>query len=244
MTVRLIGSDQGPAATAASGINSHAEGANTTASGNYAHAEGSAAQASGASSHAEGASTKATGAYAHAEGSNTTAAANLSHAGGNYATADVMGAWTRSAVQPSAPFPNGTRAQVGIYNMAVYTASTTSTMLTTDGSGTAVTTGAAANVLVIPLYANFLVQMSISVRRPGVATSSQGWLFSCLLGRDSGSARLVGAATQLATWSDATIGTINITAGTNYLAVFVTAATAAPATWHCLMQVNEMASSL
>ena len=56
------------AANIATGIDSHAEGADTIASGEYSHAEGNGSTARGDSSHAEGTETKAIGSYSHAEG--------------------------------------------------------------------------------------------------------------------------------------------------------------------------------
>ena len=60
----------------ASGLYSHAEGANTIASGETSHAEGNEVIASGEYSHAEGSLTRAFGTYSHAEGQNTTASGN------------------------------------------------------------------------------------------------------------------------------------------------------------------------
>jgi len=67
----------------ASGICSHAEGADTTANGNACHAEGSGTIASYNGSHAEGSETIASNGYAHAEGEKTTASGWVSHAEGS-----------------------------------------------------------------------------------------------------------------------------------------------------------------
>lgn len=230
MTVRLIGSDQGPAATAASGINSHAEGANTTASGNYAHAEGSAA--------------KATGANSHAEGNTTTASAPGSHAGGNYATADAIGAWARGTMTPGNVY--GARVQYGTYAMAAATTSTAGTVLTMDANSTVNYTPGTANVLVIPLYSNYVFQLMLTVRRIGGGAVSNGWHFSGMVARDNGNARLVGSPTQLATWTDGTsLGTVAIAVNAtfSYLTVTVSPSSATATSWHGVLTTNELSTT-
>lgn len=65
----------------ASGVSSHAEGANSVAEGEFSHAEGNASRTSGWASHAEGQS-QADGDYSHSEGDTTVAKGAASHAEG------------------------------------------------------------------------------------------------------------------------------------------------------------------
>ena len=65
----------------ASGISSHAEGANSVAEGHFSHAEGNASRTSGWASHAEGQS-QANGDYSHSEGDIAVANGTASHAEG------------------------------------------------------------------------------------------------------------------------------------------------------------------
>lgn len=131
------------------------------------------------------------------------------------------------------------RSQVAAYTLGALTTTTAATVLTFDGAAVG-----ASNVLTVPLYANFLFQSSLSVRRPATATASQGWLHSGLIARDvGGNARMVGSVTQIATWSDVALGSVTFTANTagNYLAVTVTPASAVTLAWQCVLTVNELA---
>lgn len=83
-TASGMGSHAEGAETAASGTYSHAEGNATTASGFFSHAEGGGAKANGRGSHAEGHYTKASGDYSHAEGMYTEAASEAQHVLGKY----------------------------------------------------------------------------------------------------------------------------------------------------------------
>lgn len=247
---------EGDTATA-SGTSSHAEGSSTTAGGPYSHsegyqcasqgncghAEGQGSFASGPYTHAEGINAGATAIASHAEGSNTSSGGGYSHAGGLYAKADALGSWARSAVQPSTV--SASRAQVAIYNMALVTANTTAATLTFDGQAlNAVNPG--GNVLIVPLYSNYLFNFTLTARRPVNTGWSQGWVFNGLIARDSGSARMVGTATQAVTWNDGSAaGTVAITANTtsNYLQIQVTAANTGATHWHGVLMVNEFSST-
>lgn len=66
----------------ASGLFSHAEGANTVANNNNTHAEGNNTTASNYNAHAEGTGTRASGVGSHAEGQGSIASGNVAHAEG------------------------------------------------------------------------------------------------------------------------------------------------------------------
>ena len=86
-TGEIFNSYRGAAANEASGLASHAEGANTTASASGAHAEGYNTTASGNYSHAEGYNTTASGNDSHSEGNRSTASGSYSHAEGDHTEA-------------------------------------------------------------------------------------------------------------------------------------------------------------
>ena len=113
----------------ASGIFSHAEGAQTTASGDHSHAEGAQTTASHDSSHAEGSGTTTSGDYQHVQGRYNIVdddAHNYAHIVGNGSsdkrsnahTLDWYGnAWYAGSVECTKTIlksPNGTRYEITV----------------------------------------------------------------------------------------------------------------------------------
>lgn len=131
-----------------------------------------------------------------------------------------------------------------VYQLTAQTTATTAVALTFDGSNVANPTGTPANVLLIPTFTNILFELNVTVRERTIATASQGWLYSGLAARDSGSSRIVGTVTQLATWSETTTnGTVTVTANTasNYLSIVATPSNANTLNWRAVLTVNQLA---
>lgn len=181
------------------------------ATGRFSHAEGYGTNATELASHAEGWNALASGLQSHAEGWASAATGNYSHAGGYAGKADAINSWASG--WPAAAV-SGSRAQVSIYKVGCLTTSGSSAAatLTMDGQPTVnVSGGAAQNVLTLAPYTAYLFDLKVVARRPAGVTGSQGWIYSGLATRDSGGAVLAGTVTQIATWSNATQGTVTIT---------------------------------
>lgn len=110
------------AANIATGIDSHAEGADTIASGEYSHAEGNGSNARGDSSHAEGTETKAIGSYSHAEGLRAQANGDFgSHAEGADTIASGFSSHAEgngSAASGNYSHAEGSSKAIGMYSHA------------------------------------------------------------------------------------------------------------------------------
>lgn len=255
-TVLALGAHAEGQRTRAPGLAAHAEGINSQAAGASSHAEGNGTYISpnGDSAHVEGINTAASAPYGHAEGNTTTASGQsghaegylseangvYSHAGGLQSYANKIGQWARSSLQPATI--NAQRAQCSIYTMGMQTTATSTVFLTLDGTTALNLTGPTTNQLVIPLYSTYQFSLTLVTRRVGVATASQGWVYNGMIARDSGNARIVGTVTQTATWSDAALATVAITANTSsqYLQVAVTPATSTLMSFNGVLTVNEL----
>lgn len=226
MTAKTLGAERESTAAQVA-YAAHAEGARTTASAAYAHAEGYNNTASAQTAHVEGQQNTASGYY--------------SHAGGVNANADAHASFSRGGAGGGL---GSSRAQVSIYELGIVTTnSAQSYFLTFDGSGSLVFTGAGTNTLFVPQFSNYQFELNLTARRAASSTTSQGWLYAGLIARDSGNCRMVGSVTQLATWSDTSLGSVSITANTtwNILSIQVTPSSSSSTTWHGVLTVNELA---
>lgn len=238
MTVRYVGYGQ-EAGGVASGTHSHAEGTKTTASGIAAHAEGNSGDASGLYSHAEGIATTASGITSHAEGDSSVASGSTTHAQGHMGVADAPYMHAHGAFRMTGV----SRFQSALYGLSARTATTSARTLTFDASLSVNFAPPNNNVLLLPTYVTYSFQLQLVARREVTATASQGWLLAGLVARDTGAPRMVGAVTQLATWTDATSqGTVAITVHTinNYLNIAVTPASGTATYWLGTLRVTEL----
>jgi hypothetical protein len=220
----------------------HSEGSGTAASGQYGHAEGYNSLASGIYSHCEGYTGTASGSATHCEGYSSVASANFTHAGGRLARADGLGSWARA----SGALSSASRYQVAVYTLGATTSSLSAATLTFDHTGSPQYSGNNQNVLVVPMYGNYLFDLTLSTRLPSTATRSCGWAYKGMIARDTGNVRIVGAVTQVATWADgAALGAVAVTADTTNqcLQIAVTATTTSPVPWFGVLTVNEMVAT-
>jgi hypothetical protein len=227
--------DTGPGSPKNKGIYSHTEGSGNTASGNYAHAEGQSCTASGDCSHAEGNNTVASGFYSHAQGASSTASANYAHAEGNGGTASgnfshvegFQGAAPRYAQHAKA---SGQFAAIGDAQLASFvarrsTTDATASILSFDGSGTVVTSGATTNVLTLAVARALKFRVEVIARRTDVEGTVAGWTIEGVLAREtSGNVRIVGS-TVTTKWYDsgAANWTVTATADTTNQCLAITA---------------------
>lgn len=269
MTLRVMGAEAEVFARPVPGTAAHAEGSNTLAAGSYSHAEGLSSTTSGQSAHAEGNTTTASGNYSHAEGGSTTASSNYAHAegqgcnssaacthsegyfsvsgaqyahaGGYQGKADGLASWARGSAA-LAGLTGSTRAQVATYTLGAYTTTITAATMTFDASATITTSGINTNVLILPASSNYLFELTVTSRRPAATNWSTGVVYKGLIAREStGTARLVGTPTQVASWQDGSNGTVTIAANaSNYLQVTVTAASAVATSWFGVLTTTEL----
>lgn len=220
--------------TQAVGAASHAEGLGTYAGAGGAHAEGQGSSASASNSHAEGLNTSTTASYAHAEGGSSVASGTYSHAQGQWGRATVAASHVQGFMSASSSL----LGQAGIYGLNTNTTSTSTTVLTANGSVLYNT----ANVLVVGTFVNMAFDVMITGRKYGTATASAAWRYSGLIARDSLSVRLVGTPTLLGSWADSTIGTVAISADTTNqcLQIAVTPNSPTQTQWQAVVYTNEM----
>lgn len=218
----------------ASGPASHTEGYGGTASGSYCHAEGDTTISSGQGTHSEGVSTNASGLGAHAEGYQSQAPGDYSHAQGRQAKAIAAGQHAQAAGQ----FTAAGDAQTATYVARQSTTDATPAVLFFNGGASATLTGAAVNVLTVPVDRAHQFTVNVVARRSDVSGDTAGWEFRGLVGRgSSGNAALVGTtlgsswgAAGAAAW-DVTLAIDTTNATNNYLAITVTGEAAKTIRW-------------
>jgi hypothetical protein len=228
--------------TQATGTYSHAEGFSCVASGSTSHAEGGSSTAAGTGSHAEGYST-ANGTYAHSEGYATIAGGNYSHASGNQGVASRLAQRAQGGVL----FAVAGDGQANAFVAGISTTDATPAVLTFNASATKTLTGAATNVLTIPVNRAHQFRVSVVARRSDVSGDTAGWVFEGLAARgSSGDAAFVGTvdgrawgAAGAAAW-DVTLTVNTGDATNNYLAVTATGEAAKTIRWVATIETTEV----
>lgn len=226
MTVKYTGSDIDPysprAATTAhtegngcvaSGNSSHAEGSQSTASAACAHAEGGLGSASGTYSHVEGYQCSASGSQSHAEGYSCTASGQYARASGYSSLAGKhaqlahggLAGWMTGLMSPGG-------GQYSLYSLGCTTTTTAASLteLTFNGSTTITLSGAATNVMVVPVLSVFMITYNIVAKYNVTASATPagaGWTGSLLAARGNVYAT-PGAYTMAVNATGSTTGTV------------------------------------